>query len=154
MIARLKLYFDNCCSRRLPGEILAEKALECPGLEVRHLTEDHIPSSEAPDWIPKIKAGAWVIVTCDRGRDRKTQPLPQICAQEGVTNVVFSSTLLHKGPLAQKSALLAVWNDLLWMLPESPRGTQIRLGESGTTNSGVTRYKCRPVPPDEVLKKQ
>ncbi len=145
MIQRLKLYFDACCSTRLPVDVLAFYAANYPGLETRHLFQDARPDTADPAWLQRIHQDGWIVVTCDRGRDRKTFPLPLACAALGITHIAFSPTLLNKGFTAQKNALAAVWESL-FHLDQYPPGTQVRLGENGTARDGTTRYSLKVLP--------
>ena len=142
MIDRLKLYFDVCCSTRLPTELLAFYGPHYPLLETRHLLQDHKGDCGDSDWLRPIREDGWVPVTCDRGRDKKKERLPLICKEWKITHIAFSSTLLNKGPTAQKNAIGAVWEEL-FHLDQYPAGSQMRLGEAGTSKSGAIRYALR-----------
>jgi hypothetical protein len=146
VIEPLKLYFDACCSTRLAVDLLAFYSPDYPTLQTRHLFQDERPDTADPAWIEKLKGKGWIIVSCDRGRDRKTFPLPLACAQAKITHVLFSPTIQNKGPTAQKNALAAVWPSL-FRLDEYPPGTQMRLGENGRTRAGVIRYSIAPYLP-------
>ena len=146
MIQPLKLYFDNCCSDRLPVELRLIYSPAHPTLETRHLKQDELPSTADRDWLGKIQRQGWVVITCDRGQDRKTYPLPLACKELGITHVAFSPKLLTKGFQAQKHALMAVWDEL-FLLDRYPAGTQVRLGEDGVTKDGEIRYALKVVPP-------
>lgn len=143
MIERLKLYFDACCSTRLPVDLLAFYRADYPNLEMRHLFQDALPNTADPDWIGRLRGHDWIVVSCDRGRDRKTFPLPLACRMAQITHILFSPTLAHKGPTAQKNALVAVW-EFLFALDRYPPGTQLRLGESGRSRDGGVRYNLLP----------
>jgi hypothetical protein len=142
LIERLKLYFDVCCSKRLPPELLEFYGPHYPGLETRHLLQDYRNNSPDSEWLSPLKAGDWIVISCDRGCDGSKEQLPRICLAWQITHVLFTATLLHKGPAAQKNALAAVWEEL-FLLDTHPRGSRFSLGENGRTRDGAVRYSLR-----------
>lgn len=142
MIRPLRLYFDACCSKKLPPELLEFYRIDYPDLETAHLLDHYACDTEDSKWLDRFQSGGWIVITCDRGRDKKKERLPLICRSRGITHIAFTATLLKKGPTAQKTALVAVWSEILH-LDKYPPGTQVVLGESGTTKDGAVRYKLR-----------
>jgi hypothetical protein len=142
---RLKLYFDVCCSKRLPPDLLEFYGPHYPGLETRHLLQDFRTDSHDSEWLLPLKDGDWVVFSCDRGCDGHKERLPLICREWKITHVLFTSTLLMKGPTAQKNAIGSMWENII-SLPGHPRGTEFILGENGRTKDGAVRYSLRQKP--------
>ena len=81
------------------------------------------------------------MITCDQGRDKKKEKLPEICKRLGITHVAFSSELIRKGVTEQKNAVVAVWNEIL-LLPRLSAGTQVKLC-SHQIKGGINKYALR-----------
>jgi hypothetical protein len=125
----LKLFFDECCSKKLAHKIV-EIYAECyPGIQTKHLSEFFAPGTNDPDWIPLLeKEKDWIVLTADRGRKgAKDQKLPLICGKLGVTHISMTSVLKNEGYKAQKQALLSVWPQIV-KTPLLPKGTKVSLG--------------------------
>lgn len=130
MSGRLRLFFDECCSVRLAREIGAFYRNDYPQLEIMHLFEKWPAGTADPQWLEYIRENPdWVIITKDAGAKSTHNKLPMICREWGITHVVFTSGLIQKGFLAQKNALVGVWEQLFY-LKHLPPGTQVKLGES------------------------
>ena len=69
-----KLFFDECCSKRLARKIV-EIYQECyPDLVTKHISEFCGQGKDDDDWIPLLeKEKDWIILTADRGKDAKKQ---------------------------------------------------------------------------------
>jgi len=143
VIAKLKLYFDVCCSKKLPRELLEFYKTDYPGLETRHHSEDWDANTADPVWLDALKAEGWMPITCDQGKDKKTESLPLICKNKQLTHIVFSSTLLRKGATAQKNAIIHVWEQIFF-LDKYPPGTQVKLGEKGGKEGAPPKYVLIP----------
>ena len=122
----LRLLFDECCSKRLPGK-LAEIYAEDYQIETKHLTEFFSKGDDDADWLPLIESGGWIVITTDRGKDPKKPKLPVICERLGINHLMFTSELLNAGYAAQKQALLCVWPQLV-RITALPKGTGVMLG--------------------------
>lgn len=142
MSHELKLFFDVCCSPLLPRELLAFYSPDYPGLQVMHLLDKFRQSSADSRWLASLqKDKSWIVITCDQGRDKKKEKLPEICKRLGITHVAFSSELIRKGVTEQKNALVAVWTEIL-LLSRLPPGTQVKLC-SHQIRGGINKYGLR-----------
>lgn len=124
-----KLFFDECCSKRLARRIV-EIYAECyPGLETKHLTDFFAAGTDDPDWITFLEnAKDWIILTADRGRKGdKNQKLPLICMKLGVTHISMTPALKSAGYKEHKQALLSVWPQII-KTQVIPKGTKVSLG--------------------------
>jgi hypothetical protein len=142
VIEPLKLYFDACCSKTLPPELLAFFRPNYPTLQTAHVLDHHKQDTGDSDWLSPLRDKSWIPITSDRGEDRKKERLPVICMAWGITHVVITATLIRKGPTAQKQAIVAVWSELFHLDRYVP-GTQVVLGEAGASKTGRTRYALR-----------
>jgi hypothetical protein len=123
----LKLFFDECCSKRLARKVV-EIYSECyPNLQTKHLTDICIGGgAEDPDWLSTLDKD-WIVLTADRGKKSKKQKLPAICGRLGITHISMTSHLIDAGYKAQKQALLCVWPEIM-KTPLLPKGTKVSLG--------------------------
>jgi hypothetical protein len=125
----LKLFFDECCSKKLARKIV-EIYDECyPGIQTKHLSDFFALGTLDPDWIPLLeKDKDWIVLTADRGRKGgKNQKLPLICGKFGVTHISMTPLLKAAGYKAHKQALLSVWPQIV-KIPLLPKGTKVSLG--------------------------
>lgn len=123
-----KLFFDECCSKRLARRIV-EIYSECyPEIQTKHLFDFWAPGADDPDWIAFLqKEKDWIVITADRGKDPKKQKLPLICAKLKVTHISLTPALCHAGYKEHKQALLSLWPQIM-KSPLAPKGTKISLG--------------------------
>jgi hypothetical protein len=96
-----------------------------PNLLIDHLAE-HYERGEGDDvWLAKLQAEPdWIVITKDHGRDPKKPKLPEICKTLGRTHIIISETIQNNADI--KHALTTVL-PLLFLCPELPKGTQVRL---------------------------
>lgn len=134
----LKLFFDECCSKRLACKIV-EIYSECyPSLQTKHLTDFFRPGSDDPDWVAVLERDkGWVVLTADRGKDPKKQKLPVVCAKLKVTHISLTPAVCHAGYKEHKQALLSLWPQIT-QTPLLPRGTRVSLGWK-TIDKGTVR---------------
>ncbi len=142
MIEPLKLYFDACCSKQLPPELLAFFGPDYPTFQAAHVLDHHGQQTDDSDWLSPLREQSWLPVTSDHGENRKKERLPLICQAWGIRHIVMTATLIRKGPTVQKRAIVAVW-DGIFQLDRYPPGTQVMLGEAGISKTGVVRYALR-----------
>jgi predicted nuclease of predicted toxin-antitoxin system len=120
----MKLYFDECCSPRLP-RVLKEAF---SGLETCHVLDFYDRGTAESKWLqPLHDDRSWIVITNDRSRNPKKEKFHLVCAALGITHVVLTPTLINAGYDEQKAALLAVF-DQLTTLHNLPPGTRVRLG--------------------------
>lgn len=124
----MKLFFDECLSKKLPQQIAQIYSEDHPDLKTKHLTECYAPGTPDDKWIPLLeKETDWVVVTADDGGGSKKAKLPIVCAQLGVTHIVMTPTL-HQSPYKEhKQAILTLWPQIL-VVERLPRGTKISMG--------------------------
>jgi len=72
----LKLFFDECCSKRLPGKIIELYKEDYPDIQIKHLTELVEKGTDDPDWLLILEQDKdWIVITTDRGKDPKKPKL-------------------------------------------------------------------------------
>jgi hypothetical protein len=134
-----KLFFDECCSKKLARRIV-EIYSECyPDLQTKHLSEFCSGCGTADeDWIPLLeKEKDWIVLTADRGKDPKKQKLPVICGKLGITHISMTPALIKEGYKSQKQAVLCVWQQIM-KVGFLPKGTKVSLGFK-MIDRGLTR---------------
>lgn len=133
----LKLLFDECCSRRLPRELLAFYQRDHPDLQMRHLMDDWTPGTPDSQWLEALRDDpSWIVVTKDAGKNSAPEKLPLICREWGITHVVFTAGIISKGFASQKNAIAAVWEQL-FLLHRLPPGSQVKLGEASRKGARI-----------------
>lgn len=138
----MRLYFDECCSRRLASELKLLFSSDIPPLITAHVLDHYEPGTGDSNWLQPLKDdSAWIVITQDRGRDPKKEKLPVVCRQLEVTHVTLSAAIINGGYSKQKAALLAVWSGLQ-QLHRVPPGSHVRLVITNT-KGGVERFELR-----------
>jgi hypothetical protein len=95
-------------------------------VDIKHIFKFVKPSAKDENWVPKIAAGGWTVISTDRGRRCGGQRLPDICREYGVTHILLSSSL-HQGKQFEKvRAVVAVWPRII-MATLSPKGSRFSL---------------------------
>jgi PIN like domain len=124
----LKLFFDQCCSKRLARVISETCSTHNLVVETKHLSEFCRCSTPDEKWLPSLKKqGDWIVVTADRGKDPKKQKLPLICSSWGITHISLTPALVKAGYAAQEKALRVVFPELMHA-HLLPKGTKVSLG--------------------------
>lgn len=89
------------------------------------------------------ESAEWVVITADRGvNSRRSQKLPLICRQYKIRHILFSGTLLSRGTLHHKQALVSVWLDIIDFCSKAP-GSCAKLGAQA--GADMTRVYFRIV---------
>jgi len=141
----VKLYFDECCSRRLSRELkqyyVEQGSID---LDVSHVLDFYDPATAESTWLQPLQDDrTWIPVTNDHGRNPKREKFHAVCTALGITYVVLTPTLIDAGYDEQKNALIAVW-DQLHLLYRLPPGTKVTLGygdPDGDTKTYCLRVK-------------
>lgn len=124
----VRLFFDECCSKRLARKISEIYKEDYPDLETRHLTDFWQHSTPDGEWIPMLeREKGWIVLTADRGKDPKKEKLPLICKTFAVTHISMTPKLVHAGYREHKQALLCMWPQIV-NAQRLPPGTKITLG--------------------------
>jgi hypothetical protein len=138
----MRLYFDECCSRRLARELRAFYSVDYPDLETCHVLDYYDPGTAESTWLqPLHEDRSWIAITNDHGRNPKKEKFHAVCALLGITHVIMTPGLINAGYTEQKNALTAVWSQLV-RLHSLPPGTGVRLGFE-TLKSGVKTYALK-----------
>jgi hypothetical protein len=139
-----KLFFDECCPKRLARKIV-EIYVECyPDLQTKHVTELFKAGDDEADFLPLLaEEKNWIVLTADRGKDPKKAKMPVVCGRLGITHISITSALLKDGYKAQKQALLCVWPEIM-LLNRLPPGTKVSLGYR-MVNRGLSKIPCLTV---------
>ena len=142
MSAGLKLFFDECCSPRLPRELRDFYQRDYPGLQIRHLMEDWTAGTPDSQWLDALRQDpSWIVITKDAGKNSAQEKLPLICREWGITHIVFTAGIISKGFVTQKNAIAGVWEQL-FQLHCLPPGSQVKLGES-SQKGNLTGFELR-----------
>ena len=108
----MKLYFDECCSRRLAKEIKSLHSINHPDLETCHVLDFYDRATAESTWLqPLHDDRAWIVITNDHGRNPKKEKFHAVCRALGITHVVMTPTLINAGYDEHKNALIAAWGD-------------------------------------------
>ncbi len=92
-----------------------------------HLSDLDLLGQLDEEWIPKIAADGWIVVTSDAGKKGlKGGKLPRLCREHKITHVVLSSTLHQMRAHLKIGALASMWEDLLELRNSKP-GTGYKL---------------------------
>jgi len=84
--------FDECIGKPVMEQL--RQAVD-PVARFIHVCDEFKSGALDNDWIPQIASrGGHVVITSDGGQhSKRTEKLPLICAEYGVTHVVMSGTL-------------------------------------------------------------
>lgn len=124
----LKLFFDECCSKRIPLKLLDVFKEDYPEFQTKHLCEYTSSGTSDSVWLPQLaQEGDWIVITSDKGRDTKKPQLPIYCRDLKITHVIFTSKILTAGLIAHKQAFYCLWPQIV-KIPLLPKGTRINLG--------------------------
>jgi len=128
----LRLFFDQCCSKRLARVISEAFSNDNFHVETRHLSEFCRPNTGDEEWLPLLKKregwkGDWIVITADRGKDPKKRKLPLICSKEQITFVALTSSPAKAGYKAQEKALRLVFPEPMHV-HLLPKGMKVSLG--------------------------
>jgi hypothetical protein len=138
MLHPIKLFFDECCSPKLPRKLVEVYEEDYPLIATRHLTDIFKKGIDDQDWLSVLKNEPdWIVVTADRGKDSKKPKLPLICSKLGITHISMTPDLKNAGYSAHKQALLSTWPQIA-MIPLIPRGTRVSLGYRNV-NKGASK---------------
>jgi len=138
----MKLYFDECCSRRLAKEIKSFYAVDYPDLTTCHVLDFYDPATADSTWLEPLQEDrSWIVITNDHGRNPKKEKFHAVCTALGITYVVLTPSLIRAGYTEQKNALTSIWTQLL-RLHVLPPGTRLRLGFEDT-KKGIRTYALR-----------
>jgi hypothetical protein len=132
----LKLLFDECIGEPVMkhlASLVATGPVQAEFLHVRRLLLEGIPDSE---WVPKIAANGWIVISADRGkrnrRERRDEKLPYLCRLHSITDVLLSASVHQYSNFDKGRAILAVWDEIA-ALPAQPAGSRWSLRKAGTT---------------------
>jgi hypothetical protein len=137
----IRFLFDECVigRRTVERELTDSLALFGAAAELAHLFDKFPPGTADSVWIPQIASeGGWIVITSDRGKtSRKSEKLPLICRELGVTHVVLSAGLHKRSTHYRVLAISSCWPQLI-AAADAPGGTRftvsIHTGKRGTTS--------------------
>jgi len=139
----LKLFFDECLSKRLPTRLIELYLEDYPHLETTHLTNRYASGTKDSEWIPMLAKEDWILVTADAGKSRQ-EKLPILCAEFEITHIIISSTILKSRYMRHKEAFYCLWPQIA-QVPLLPKGTRISFR--------LHHYKHTTLPRLEIDKK-
>jgi PIN like domain len=138
----MRLYFDECCSRRLKVELIELFAADYPDVEISHVLDYYNQGTSDSTWLTPLQEDKDIVVlTADLGRTGK-EKLPLVCKDLGITHVALSNSLRKSGYSKQKDAIVTVWDQLIKQVPLLAKGTQVKLRIKVYRN-GVERFELR-----------
>lgn len=124
----IKLFFDECCSKRLARKIVEVYDEDYPGILTKHLTDDLKAGTPDDVWVQRLEDEQdWIVLTSDLGVDAKKPKLPILCQQFKITYLSMTPALKNAGYPAHKQAMLCVWPQIM-RTPKLPRGTKVSFG--------------------------
>jgi hypothetical protein len=136
----MRLYFDECCCRRLPRELKEFFAIDYPDLITAHVLDFYEAGAWDSRWLDPLKEDkSWIVITQDLGRNPNKEKLPVICRSLGITHIGFSPAIISSGYSVQKAALVTIWPQLV-NLAKLPLGTHVRLSIVHG-KGGIPRYE-------------
>jgi hypothetical protein len=139
----MRLYFDECCSKRFKDDLRAFFAEDFPDLEVSHVLDYYDSGTGDSTWLKPLQEDpSIIVVTADVGRDPSKEKLPFVCKKMGITHIAFTATLINSGYTKQKSAIASVWEQIIEQIPRLPRGTKVKLGLR-SLRGGEERFELR-----------
>lgn len=118
----MKLLFDENFGLPLVKALRGLIAFSRELTEAQHIIELQHSGAKDAEWIPKIAAGGWIVLTADRGRSAGAK-LPQLCRAAGITHVLVSGSLHNRPQFEKARAVLVVWPQLAAMAAEPPGGS-------------------------------
>ncbi len=137
----MRLYFDECCSRRLGVELKQFFSADYPEIEIAHVLDFYDQGTGDSSWLTPLQEDrSWIVVTQDLGKDPKKK-LPLVCRELGLTHIAYTKAIIHSGYSVQKIAMVAAWSQIKH-IHSLPRGTQVRLGLT-TLKGGIERYELQ-----------
>ena len=128
----LKLFLDECCSKRLVKIINGAYLEDYPELQTKHQSDFWNPGTKDSQWIPILaQEKDWDILTADRGKNSKLDKIQVICSHYKVTHISMTPALINAGFKHQKHALLTLWPQIMRVrfLPVGTRFNGIQNGE-------------------------
>jgi hypothetical protein len=139
----MRLYFDECCSVRFKVDLKAFFAADYPDLEVSHVLDFYNQGTGDSTWLgPLQRDKDIIVVTADLGRQGAKEKLPLVCKHLGITHIALTPGLIRSGYSRQKTAIVAVWTQLVKQVPRLPKGTHVKLGMR-VYKGGVERFELR-----------
>jgi len=124
----MRLYFDECCSKRLAKELKDFYSIDHPDLVTAHVLDFYDPGTAESTWLQPLQEDrSWIAITNDHGRNPKKEKFHAVCRLLGITHVVMTPGLIKAGYSEHKNAITTVW-PLLLKLHALPPGTGVRLG--------------------------
>lgn len=156
MTAPIRLLFDECVGKPVMEKIKAAVSISLDQPEFSHVLDFQKQGVHDEDWIPRIaEEGNWIVITGDRGRRGKAnkgEKLPVVCKRHGVTHVVLSKAIHHKGSIEKMAAILSVWSDIQ-KLVDAPNGSmhvlRLRGKQPGTPVLVQVDPPVSPVQPEQ-----
>lgn len=123
-----KLFFDACLSKKLPRLVLSVFGEDCENLQIKHLSDFFQQPDDDCDWLPLLEQDKeWVVITADRGKDRKKEQLPVLCSRLGISHISMTPAFHRAGYLAHKHAMLSLFPQIV-CVQRLPKGTRVSLG--------------------------
>lgn len=151
-MTQARLLFDECIGKPhvecLANLVAFEQDEDRP--LIKHLLDFQGQGVRDEEWIPRMAAEQWMLITADRGRKRrgKGEPLSRVCVREGVTHIILSAVVQRRRSFEKMLTVLSVWYEVLAAY-EEPRGSRFVIEPQGNRpeNRGKGKLIRRDVPP-------
>jgi PIN like domain len=136
-----RFLFDECIN--LPSfEKLCEHVAALPEpAELAHLLRWEWAGALDDEWIPKIAADGWVVVSADKGRKSqlaKGRKLTTVCASFQVTHILVSQAIHRQTSAAKAAIFIDAW-PLVARATAAPRGTRFSMRYEGKAKKIVLK---------------
>lgn len=142
MTLRPKLLIDVCVAPRASDKIVNFYTHIYPSLRIVPLIEIYRQNRSDAVWVKSLALeGGWIVVSADKGKDRKKPRLPQLCRDYRVTCVIMSSSLQNKGSATHQEVLHAILENIM-PIYKAPGGTVISIGQI-QEKGGLVRFAFR-----------
>ena len=118
MTTALRLVFDDCLSRHAVTALKKLADFTSGSVEFAHLVDFNLSGEIDDDWVPRIAADKWIVVTTDRGKKpSRGGKLPALCQRHGLSYVMFSGSVHQRNTFDKIRALFDVWPALVKLCP-------------------------------------
>ena len=123
----MKYFLDNCLSPKYAAMLTAVSATDTVVMALRQEYEESTPDEE---WIPKLGANGWVLISKDR-EQRKKPELRKALAQNRVTAFYLAKSFDHQPLMEVAWRLVKYWSKITHMGQNSRKGSQFLVDING-----------------------
>lgn len=137
-----KLLIDVCVAPTVSKKTSDHYASIYPSIKVEPLINHYRQNRCDSVWIRSLAhEGGWIIVSADKGKDKRKPALPQLCREYKVTCVIMSSSLHQKGGAMHQEVLNEILRNIA-SIYRAPLGTIISIGQI-QEKGGLVKFAFR-----------